>query len=88
MENLLTALSQQFQTKGFVPVEIQGLLKDVSSLFDGSGACTLPELNRELEDLGWGIEIMDTVTYELLATKIPAAMPGGKRLPFEKAENS
>jgi hypothetical protein len=68
MENLLTDLSQRFQTKGFIPIEIQGLLKDVSNIVDGSKSCTLTEINQELEELGWGIGIMDTVTYELLAT--------------------
>jgi hypothetical protein len=28
--------------------------------------CTITNLNKELESLGWGIAIMDNVTYDLI----------------------
>ena len=69
MENILCDLSLKFQNNGFIPVEIQYLIKDVFDVLDEGRYCTLAEVNQNLEDLGWGIEIMDTLTYALLVNK-------------------
>jgi hypothetical protein len=66
MENRLDDLFLRFQTKGFMPIEIPGLIKDVFNILDNDGYCTITAVNQEMEDLGWGIEIMDNVTYELV----------------------
>ena len=66
MENRLNDLSLRFQTKGFIPIEISGLIKDVFNILDKGRYCTRAAVNQELEDLGWGIEIMDNVSYELM----------------------
>ena len=66
MGNRLDDLFLRFQTKGFMPIEIQGLIKDVFNILDNGGYCTITAVNQEMEDLGWGIEIMDNVTYELV----------------------
>ena len=34
------------------------------------GYCTIIVVNQEIEDLGWGIEIMDNVTYELASSLV------------------
>lgn len=68
MENLLTDLSQRFQTKGFIPIEIRSLLKDVSNIFNNGSYRNLNKINQELEELGWGIEIMDADTYTFIVT--------------------
>jgi len=49
-----------------MPIEIPGLIKDVFNILDNDGYCTITAVNQEMEDLGWGIEIMDNVTYELV----------------------
>ena len=66
MENRLNDLSLRFQIKGFIPIEISGLIKDIINILDKDRYCTRTEVNQELEDLGWGIGIMDNVSYELM----------------------
>jgi len=66
MENRLNDLSLRFHTKGFIPIEISGLIKDVFNILDEGRYCTRTEVNQELEDLGWGIGIMDNVSYALM----------------------
>jgi hypothetical protein len=66
MENRLDDLFLKFQTKGFMPIEIQGLIKDVFNILSNGGYCSITAVNQEMEELGWGIEIMDNVTYELV----------------------
>ena len=68
MENRLDDLFLSFQTKGFMPIEIPGLIQDVFNMLDKGRYCTISNINKELEDLGWGIEIMDNVTYELITS--------------------
>jgi len=68
MENRLDDLFLNFQTKGFMPIEIPGLIQDVFNMLGKGGYCTITNVNIELEDLGWGIEIMDSVTYELITS--------------------
>ena len=66
MENRLNDLSLRFQSKGFTPIEIPGLIKDIRIIFDEGRYCTITEVNQELDDLGWGVEIIDNVTYKLM----------------------
>ena len=66
MENRLDDLFLRFQTKGFMRIEIPGLIQDVFNMLGKGRYCTIPDANQELEDLGWGIKIMDNVTYDLI----------------------
>ena len=66
MENRLDDLFLRFQTKGFMRIEIPGLIQDVFNIIGKGKYCTITDTNIELEDLGWGLEIMDNVTYELI----------------------
>lgn len=66
MENRLDDLFLSFQTKGFMPIEIPGLIQDVFNMLGKDRYCAITDVNKELESLGWGLEIMDNVTYELL----------------------
>lgn len=66
MDNRLNDLFLRFQTKGFMYIEIPGLIQDVFNIIGKGRYCTITDANQELEDLGWGIEIMDYVTYELI----------------------
>ena len=66
MENRLNDLFLRFQAKGFMSIEIPGLIQDVFNIIGKGRYCTITDANQELEDLGWGIEIMDNVTYELI----------------------
>jgi len=66
MENRLDNLFLSFQTKGFTPIEIPGLIQDVFNMLGNGRYCHITNVNQELEDLGWGIEIIDNITYELI----------------------
>ena len=66
MENRLSDIFMSFQTKGFMPIEIPGLIQDVFNMLGKGRYSNITDVNQELEDLGWGIEIMDNVTYDLI----------------------
>ena len=70
MENRLDDLFLRFQTKGFMSIEIPGLIQDVFNIIGKGRYCTIINANQELEDLGWGIEIVDDVTYELVNSMV------------------
>ena len=66
MGNRLGDLFLRFQKKGFMSIEIPGLLQDLFNIIGKGRYCTITDANQELEDLGWGIETMDNVTYQLI----------------------
>ena len=59
-------LRERFKAKGFRSSEIQGLLIDILGILDEGGHSTMAYFNRELEDLGWGVDIVDDDTYRLI----------------------
>lgn len=63
MEIRLSELLLSFREKGYMAIEIPWLIKDVIHLTANS-EYTITDINREMEDLGWGIEIMDNETYK------------------------
>jgi len=66
MENRLDDLFLRLHTKGFMPIEIPGLIQDLFNMLGKGRDYTRANVNKELEDLGWGIAIMDNVTYDLI----------------------
>jgi len=68
MEDRLNDLFLRFQMKGFMPIEIPELVKDVLDIMDHRKICTITTIDQELEELGWGINIMDSSTYELITS--------------------
>jgi len=68
MGDRLNDLILRFQTKGFMPIEIPELVKDVLDIMDHREPCTMATIDQELEELGWGINIMDNSTYELITS--------------------
>jgi hypothetical protein len=70
MEIRLNGLFHRFETKGFMPIEIPGLVKDAFNVIGDSEYSAITTINRELEDLGWGIDIMDSVTHEVITSLI------------------
>ena len=47
-------------------IEIPGLIQDVFNIIGKGKYCAIIDANIELEDLGWGLEIMANVTYDLI----------------------
>ena len=66
----LSDLSMMFQTKGFMPIEIPELVKDVLDIIYHQEFRTITAIDRELEELGWGLNIMDNTTYELITSLV------------------
>ncbi len=66
MGNRLDDLFLSFQTKGFMSIEIPGLIQDLFNMLGKNRYCTISNVNQELENLGWGLGIMDNVTYDLI----------------------
>jgi len=70
MGDRLDDLFLRFQIKGFMPIEIPGLVKDVIEIMGNRRNCTITTIEQELEDLGWGLGIMDYGTYELITSVV------------------
>ena len=70
MEESLNDLFLRFQIKGFMPIEIPELVKDVMDIMDNRELCTITTIDQELEELGWGINIMDNTTFGLITSLV------------------
>lgn len=70
MENRLDDLILMFQMKGFMPIEIPELVRDILDIMENRGHCTITTIEQELEDLGWGMGILDSATYELITSLV------------------
>ena len=64
MDNIFPILFKRFRNKGFMPVELPGLMKDIVNTVQQKENYTLNTVNLELESLGWGIQIMDQALFE------------------------
>jgi len=60
----------RFQIKGFMSIEIPELVKDVLDIMDNRELSTITAIDQELEELGWGLNIMDNTTYELITSLV------------------
>ena len=54
MGNRLNDLFLSFQAKGFMSIEIPGLIQDVFNMLGKGRYCTISNADKELEDFGWG----------------------------------
>ena len=59
MLELSKPIADKLYKKGFTPAEIPHLLDDLSYLIQEDKTCTSNYINQELENLGWGIQIID-----------------------------
>jgi hypothetical protein len=53
-----------------MPIEIPGLVKDVLHIMENQDLCSIKTIDQELEELGWGINIMDNKTFELITSLV------------------
>ena len=70
MEGELNDLFLRFQIKGFMPIEIPGLVKDVFHIMENQDLCSITTIDQELEELGWGINIMDNTTFGMITSLV------------------
>jgi hypothetical protein len=64
--NIVELLLLKFSSKGLPPGQVARLVKDVLNMVNDSGDLSVPDLNQRLAYLGWGEEILDEFTYELI----------------------
>lgn len=60
----MTTLIQEFRRKGISLRLLPSLLKDIEVSFKKRQRPSRHQLNVELEDLGWGIRIIDQQIYQ------------------------
>jgi len=70
VKNTKDDLFLRFEIKGFMPVEIPDLIKDILNIVRNSERFTKTSINQELESLGWGIGVLDNVTYKLIPSLV------------------
>jgi hypothetical protein len=70
METRINDLCLRLSNKGFLLIEIPDLIKDFYYLIENGRYSTMSSIDQELEDLGWGIGVMDNATYELTTSLV------------------
>jgi hypothetical protein len=64
MTRKLNSLYRWLKEKGLPGEEIPYFIDDVIQFFDKQGYLSLNSLNEELEDLGWGVQLIDETAYK------------------------
>jgi len=65
-QELSSIILRKLFDKALSSVEISRFIKDVVNMIDDDGKITLPEAIQKLETLGWGKEVIDPTTLELI----------------------
>ena len=63
---VLPVLCRRFYSKGLMPIEIKRLTGDILNIIGHGGFYSTYILNRKLERLGWGKNIVDNYIFKLL----------------------
>lgn len=63
---VLPVLCQRFYRKGLTSIEITRLTRDILIIIGHGGLYSAGVLNRKLERLGWGKNIVDNYVFELI----------------------
>jgi hypothetical protein len=64
MLELSKIITDRFLKKGFTPAELPDLLNDLTLLIKQSKRCTTNNINQELENLGWGVDLLDEYLFK------------------------
>jgi hypothetical protein len=65
-KRVLPVLCRRFYNKGLMPIEIKRLVKDILNILGNGGFYNVGILNKKLERLGWGKNIVDNYIFELI----------------------
>lgn len=68
MKNIKNDLFLKLEEKGFMPVEIPDLIKDILNILGDGERVAKTTINQELESLGWGIDVIENVEYRLVTS--------------------
>jgi hypothetical protein len=64
MKALVSTLTEEFHRKGLYPGLLPKFLRDIDVLINDNTEISRNRLNHELEDLGWGISVINHKIYE------------------------
>jgi hypothetical protein len=64
MKDLKVSFYKRISEKGFTDDEIPSLFSDLNAYFVQRKNYSVQELNRDMEDLGWGIQIIDQSLFK------------------------
>jgi len=65
MKEAIETLSNYLEEKRFLPIECEGMIKDIVDFINDEKYLSIITLNLELETLGWGIGVLDDNLYAL-----------------------
>ncbi|MFO7554985.1 MAG: hypothetical protein R6W88_07250 [Desulfobacterales bacterium] len=65
-KRVLPVLCRLFYNKGLMPIEIKRITKDILNIIGDGGFYSAAILNRKLQRLGWGKNIVDNYIFELI----------------------
>ena len=91
MEEEFDQLTALFEGSGLPSLEIQYLIADVARIIQENSYHTIDSVNRELEDLGWGIDPLDDGSYDLLRSSLDSGGWEGGRFGgfgYQKVQSS
>jgi len=80
-------LVNRLESIGFIPIEVPALVTDMVRIARGHPLRSIDAVNQELEDLGWGIRILDGTAYGLLISLVHrnTSIPAVRRWPSSAA---
>ena len=70
MELQFRDLINRLEHKGFIESEIPLFMKEVLYLLHEDMHPSIAWINKELEELGWGIRALDGVTFRMMKSSI------------------
>jgi hypothetical protein len=70
MEKLSKTLTDRLMKKGFSPVEIPELINDLILLLRQCENRTTAYVNQELENLGWGVQLLDESLFKEIVSHL------------------
>ena len=70
MEEEFDQLVALFEGSGLPFLEIQYLIADVARIIQENSDYSIDMVNRELEDLGWGVDTLDDQAYGLMQSAL------------------
>ncbi len=66
MSRLLHLLIYRLTERGVFPDHIPGLMRNVLRILGQGGTITTKLVNEQLEQLGWGPEVLDETSFQLI----------------------
>lgn len=68
MSSVLDTLFSRLSVRGLPPEHVPGLVREVFRIVADSGFLTSGVVNSRLERLGWGGQVLDETTFQLIVS--------------------